>query len=574
MARKSRRNAGIPIGKTEMETFPTAIYARLSVENSGKDDNGASIGNQIEVCREYVRERPDLQLAKVYQDNGWTGTVMRRPAFEEMMSDAAKGLIKAIVVRDLYRFARNYIEIGTYLESILPDLGVRFISVKERFDTLEACTGGGSLAVPLQNLINDLYSKDISRKVETALRAQMERGTFRWRLLPYGYRWDESHVNIVPDERTAPVVRQIYQWRLEGVSVQRMARMLDEMEAPKYMQAEGEAPAPWATSSINEILQNPAYAGTRVYGVRHSAIYMGVKLEKRPEEEWFVMENAHEPLADAETYEAVRKSLEANSEKRRASMARTAKDRAKLVDLFQGKAFCADCGHRMYFKRGREDCKDRRWFATYYCSSFHNRRRDTGCSYHYLRQDVLEPRVLEAIRLQVRVALDYGELIRKYRESEGFNGFRNSLNAKIKSVSLKLNAVKEKRGRLYEDYASGILDAGEYAFAKAAFERDYETLNGELETLSAKKAEFSETMSDENKWLRAFKGLKRTRKLTQGLVDAAIDKVLVHEGGDIEIVFRHEDVFRLTEKYLRGEADGNEGGWLPDCRLHPAFRRG
>ena len=561
MARKSRRNSvtgNENIGKG-LEIYPAAIYARLSVENSGKDDGGAALENQIEVCREYVCEHPDLKLVKVYQDNGWTGTVMRRPAFDEMMEDAGNGLIKAIVVRDLSRFARNYIEMGTYLESILPDLGVRFVSVKERFDTLEAGGANESLAVPLQNLINDLYSKDISRKVETALRAQMERGAFRWRLIPYGYRWNEDRTNIVPDEETAPVVRQIFKWRLEGVSPKKMAKKLDEMGAPKYRQAEREEPGLWATSTISDILANPAYAGTRVYGVRHSAIYMGVKLEKRPEGEWHVTENAHEAIVDRETFDAVQESLKAKSEKRRESMRATAKGRAKLVDLFAGKAFCADCGHRLYFKRAKADCKNTYWFAHYHCGSVLMRNRPV-CSYHYVRQKDLESKVLEAIRLQIKVALDYEELIAKYRAGAECAGFRDGLNAKIKSVSLKLNAVKGKRERLYEDYVAGLLDAGEYAYAKKAFEKGFEALDGELDALSAKKAEFSETISDKNKWVRMLKGVKRCKKLTQGLVDAVIEKVLVHEGGAVEIVFKYQDVFLLTEKYLKGEHDGIEKG--------------
>lgn len=178
MARKSRKaQAQEPVAETkkEVSVLSTAIYARLSVENSGKDDDGNSLQNQIDVCRDYLDGCPYLQLTEVYSDNGKTGTVFDRPAWNRLMDDVRTGKIQRIVVRDLSRFGRDYVETGNYLEKIFPALGTRFISVKENFDS---STGGSieSLSVSLQNMVNAIYSRDISKKVSTALRAQMETG--------------------------------------------------------------------------------------------------------------------------------------------------------------------------------------------------------------------------------------------------------------------------------------------------------------------------------------------------------------------------------------------------------------
>src|SRR5574344_2038876 len=168
MARKSRKIQSEPQEIVQpSQIFPTAIYARLSVENSGKDDDGAALQNQIDVCREYIKTCPYLNLVDVYSDNGKTGTVFDRPAFNRLMDDIRDGSIKCLVVRDLSRFGRDYIESETYLERIFPKVDVRFISVKEQFDTFATDGSNESLMIPLQNLINDLYSKDISRKVST-----------------------------------------------------------------------------------------------------------------------------------------------------------------------------------------------------------------------------------------------------------------------------------------------------------------------------------------------------------------------------------------------------------------------
>ena len=577
MGRKSRRNGSevLPVMQKGAEIMPAAIYARLSVENSGKDDGGAAIGNQIEICKEYLKECPELHLVKVYEDNGWTGTVMRRPAFEELMEDVRKGLVKAIIVRDLSRFGRNYIETGTYLEKVFPRLDVRFISVKERFDTFKVDRSNESLMVPLQNLINDLYSKDISRKVEAALHVQMEEGTFKWRRLPYGYQWDEEHENIIPDEATAHIVRNIFQWAADGMPYGIIAENLDKMNAPKYYGEDGQEQSTWSKSTIHGILSNPAYAGKRAYGRRHSAIYKGIKLEKRPEEEWYIIENAHEPLVAMEVYDTVKEQLRQNTKKRQDSMQKTAKERAKLLNLFENRIFCADCGHKMYFHRHQMDRKDKRWYADYYCSSWQIRKH-LGCSYHHSVQDSLHEKVLAALRTQVEVALDYETVIQKYKNSKSDKEIRKHMDQKIQEISGKISIIQTKKTRLYEDFTEGILDEEEYIYAKETYSKEYELLNQQLEELTVKRTEYREMASLENKWIRMMKNLRGTRKLSQELVDTAIERVLVYEGGDIEIVMKYQDVFELTRDYvlkIQGEgesADGEPNGEAGDCNLYQA----
>lgn len=563
MGRKSRRNKSEVLSsvQTGQEVFPTAVYARLSVENSGKDDSGAAIGNQIEICKEYIKECRELQLVKVYEDNGWTGTVMRRPAFDELMEDVRKGLIKAIVVRDLSRFGRNYIETGTYLEKIFPRLDVRFISVKERFDTSKVDQSNESLMVPLQNLINDLYSKDISRKVEAALHVQMEEGTFKWRSLPYGYRWDKEHKNIIPDEVTAPIVRDIFQWTADGMSREKIAEKLDEIGAPKYHSEDRQEQKAWNPSTLYGILSNPVYAGKRAYGRTHSAIYKGIKLKKVPEEDWYIVENAHEPLVTMEIYTKVREQMLQNSKKRQDSMKKTAKAREGLVDFFEKKIFCAECGYRMYFHRHQMDCKDKRWFANYYCSS-HRNRKHLGCSYHYIVQDSLHEKVFAALRTQIEVALDYEKIIQKYKDSKSDKDIRKRIDSKIQETSRKLKALQTKKTRLYEDFTEGILDEAEYSYAKETYGKEYELLNKQFEEMVAERTEYQEMLSPGNKWIRMMKSIRETRKLSQELVDTAIERVLVYEGGDIEIVMKYQDIFELTRDYvmeIQGEGEDTDG---------------
>lgn len=551
MGRKSKRNLDDTSMKpsTSVDVFPTAIYARLSIENSGKDDCGASIENQIDVCKEYIKEMPDLQLLRVYQDNGWTGTVMHRPAFDELLEDVRAGLIKAVVVRDLSRFARNYIETGTYLESIFPEMDVRFISVKERYDSLKADGTNESLMIPLQSLINDLYSKDISKKVETALHAQMEEGTLKWRMLPYGYKMNQEHTGIVPDEARARFVQNIFQWYSEGLSYVKIAKKLDVLDAPKHWRTEEMNDRPWNPASIYSILRNPIYTGKRVMGRYHTAIYKGIKFEKVPASDWYVTENSHEPLVADELFVAVNRKLDKNAEKRREDMAKSQKERAKLINIYKGKVFCADCGYGLFFHRHPEYGETKKWRADYYCSSWQTRKW-IGCSYHYISMRSLNEKVLDALKIQINLALDFEDMIKKLKNTRTEQLVRNRLNDIIKSLSIKIGSLQKRKTQLYEDYTEGIVDEEEYLYIKTSYEREYDQLNRQLEACIQKRTDYIEAFSSENKWIKMIKSIRGTKKLTKDVVDAFIEKVTIYEGGRIEITMKYQDVFDLTKNYI------------------------
>ena len=561
MARKSRKvTAAEPIMEaTPAQRFPTAIYARLSVENSGKSEKVDIIANQIEICKSYLTERPYLDLVDTYVDNGRTGTVFDRPEFNRLMTDIRSGRIKCLVVRDLSRFGRDYIETGTFLERIFPQIGLRFISIKENFDSFDTGGNSESLLIPLQNMVNSLYSKDISRKVSTALKAQMESGEFKKRNLPYGYRWDDEHSNMVFDEETAPIVRKIFQWKIEGLSLPAIADRLDAMDAPnpefqKYQVGvrTGNATAKkvWNKSTLTSILDNPHYVGDTVLGRTLNAIYKGVKNQHIDRENWIVFPDTHEAIISREDFQKVREMREAAARARIEKMERSEEIRATLINLFDGKIVCAECGRKLYFHRKRVDKrKDGAWYAFYECSS--SVKRGNLCMPHYTRQDKLEADVLAAIQLQVKAALNYDKLLAKLRNSEGERSIRDQQNALITSLNLKLSGVSKKRTRLYEDFTEGILDEEEYAFAKKAYDEQYADLSRRLDEAIQRKVKFAEAMSEDNKWLTLMKSVSGAEKLSQDLVDESVELVKVHEDGSIELVMKYGDIYALTVQSIK-----------------------
>ena len=564
MARKSRKTtpAVEPVVEAApLQIFPTAIYARLSVENSGKSENVDVIANQIEICKSYIADRPYLSLVDTYIDNGHTGTVFDRPEFNRLMNDIKSGRIKCLVVRDLSRFGRDYIETGTYLERIFPQIGLRFIAIKENYDNFDTDGSNESLMIPLQNMINALYSKDISRKVSTALKAQMEQGTFQKRNLPYGYRWNEEHTNMVIDEETASYVRLIFQRKIEGCSMPMILDELDRLGAPNTelrkrqngtRTGDGCSCKGWHKSTVYGILTNPHYVGDTVLGRSMVAIYKGIKSHNvKDKDEWIVFPNTHQAIISREDFQKVQDIMNAASVARQTKMQKSEEIRATLINLFDGKIFCADCGKRMYFHRKKVDKrKDGGWYAFYECSTYVGRRYE-HCTAHYIRQDRLERDVLAAIQLQVMAALDYDKLLDKLRGSEGEKNIRDKQNALITSLNLKLSGVSKKRTRLYEDFAEGILDEEEYTFAKKSYDEQFADLSRRLDEAVQRRSKFNEAMSVDNKWITLMKSVSTTTQLSQELVDESVEKVKIHEDGAVELVMKYGDIYALTIQSIK-----------------------
>ena len=564
MARKSRKTtpAVEPVVEAApLQIFPTAIYARLSVENSGKSENVDVIANQIEICKSYIADRPYLSLVDTYIDNGHTGTVFDRPEFNRLMTDIKSGRIKSLVVRDLSRFGRDYIETGTYLERIFPQIGLRFIAIKENYDNFDTDGSNESRMIPLQNMINALYSKDISRKVSTALKAQMEQGTFQKRNLPYGYRWNEEHTNMVIDEETASYVRLIFRRKIEGWSMPMILDELDRLGAPNTelrkrqngtRTGDGCSCKGWHKSTVYGILTNPHYVGDTVLGRSMVAIYKGIKSHNvKDKDEWIVFPNTHEAIISREDFQKVQDIMNAASEARQTKMQKSEEIRATLINLFDGKIFCADCGKRMYFHRKKVDKrKDGGWYAFYECSTYVGRRYE-HCTAHYIRQDRLERDVLAAIQLQVKAALDYDKLLDKLRGSEGEKNIRDKQNALITSLNLKLSGVSKKRTRLYEDFAEGILDEEEYTFAKKSYDEQFADLSRRLDEAVQRRSKFNEAMSVDNKWITLMKSVSTATQLSQELVDESVELVKIHEDGAVELVMKYGDIYALTIQSIK-----------------------
>ena len=570
MARKSRKNTGAVI-ETPVQTsnyFSTAIYVRLSIENSGKDDDGDSIANQISFCKAYLAEHTDLKLYDIYEDNGEKGTNFDRPEFKRMMDDIRGGKVKCVLVKDLSRFGRDYIEAGKYLEKIFPFMGIRFISITDGYDSLTCDDAEGALMIPLKNMINDVYAKDISRKIITSFRARQEKGEFLPAFAPYGYvKSKEVAYRYEIDQETAPYVRMIFEWKAEGVSHNEICKRLNDMGAVTparrkvdigIWRAEKYKHTVWHGRTIIDIMKNPTYTGCIVYGRIPKSLYEGIKMHRAPEEEWRYVPDAHEPIVSQELFDKVQKMFADRAEKFKAKMDENAPLRELVTNHFKGKIYCGDCGKRMRFVKPT----DKRYpvdqdHAVYVCGGY----LDSGysrCSRHSIRYPVVADAVLAAIIIQLELALKQEQLIRQMRGSVREKNLIDKYVGQINYLSQELKKTNSKREALFENFAEGILDEAEYQFAKKKYDEEAKEIEKKLTVEKAKKVQLDDILSLSNEWLMTIHKAENVIEIDAGLVKHLVSSVKIFEDNRVEVELNFGDqrnIFNRIIAEMAGEAN-------------------
>ena len=354
MARISRKKGNVNQTGTDVkDIFRTAVYLRLSVEDNGKKD-ADSLDNQRELLLSYVADRPYLELIEIYEDNGWTGTDFDRPAFQRMLEDAQKGKINCIVVKDLSRLGRNYVEAGNYLEKVFPFLNLRFIAVNDNYDSA-SLTSGEHLGATLKNVVNDIYAKDISRKSCSALKMKRVKGEYIGNYAPYGYLKDPQDKNhLIVDTETASIVVEIFTMRAEGLGVGTIIRKLNEKGYPspgrlRYERGiitnnntKGKA-LPWNRHVLTDMLYNIAYIGHLAQGKSTSCLHKGIPFHWTDPSEWDIAENTHEPIISMDLWEQVQRVNQSLSNAAKASHGKYG-NLPKRENPYGSLLRCADCG--------------------------------------------------------------------------------------------------------------------------------------------------------------------------------------------------------------------------------------
>ena len=559
MARTKRKtNPVIPAMEAPAQAqkqYRAAAYVRLSVEDSGKP-GADTIEGQKNLLLRFIEDDPTLTLYGLFCDNGRTGTDFDRPQFEKMMEEVRKGHIDCIVVKDLSRFGRNYKETGNYLERIFPFLGVRFIAVNDGFDTLTAQRGADGYLVPLKNLINEVYSKDISRKSGSALAAKQKNGDFIGAWAPYGYRKreDDPH-KLELDEATAPVVRQIFRWRAEGVSVTRIARRLNDSGVPSpsaYLYNTGVCKTEkyngviWYVQTVKNLLSRQVYIGHMVQGRKRQSFYENRGQYKKPREEWIVVENTHEPLIDRETFDKVQELARRKNAEYFENLGRFT-HLENTENILKGLVCCADCKRPLV--RYKNVSHEKKLWYTFICPTHAN---DIGsCPLKNIREDALFPMLLQAIQTQIALAADMEALIRRVNSSPKYKKQTATLQGKLDTAKKALMRCNGLYDSLYQNYVDKLMTEQEYMTLKRRYKAEAEEAERLIDALTRQQSEAA-AHTPENPFLATFGSFRGADTLTREMAQALIQRVYVDGDSNIEIVFRYRDEYKELCTYLEG----------------------
>ena len=484
MARKSRKNmmlqenTALP-DKEKKVLFKAGLYARLSHEKEENIERG-TIETQMELMKNYVKDHEDIVIEEEYYDASFTGTNFERPDFKRMLEDAKTGRINCIIVKDLSRLGRNYVEMGNYIERVFPFLNVRFIAVTDDFDSFRP---GTDLMMPLKNIVNEFYAKDISKKVSTAHRRKWTTDEYMCGFAPYGYLKSKTEKNrIVVDEATAGNVRLIYKLFLDGKGYTPIAKYLNEqgiMSPLMYLKSLGyqqnvRTNGVWTKTTVKSILTNQAYIGSAVHGKVVIEKYNNIPLHATDPSEWVVVENTHEPLIDKKTFEKAQERVKEISD------AYFAKEFTKHppneMNLLKGKIVCGDCGKGM-----RLSPRTTKSYV-YFCGTFSD-GINPACSRHKIDQEDVNKAVFAQISNHMRCCIDALRVIRELNaRSSGLKKY-DVYEKAITRQRRELEKVNRKFSELYGDYSEHLINESEYLTLKQQYLLKSEALKKEIDNL-------------------------------------------------------------------------------------------
>lgn len=539
-----------------LERYDTALYLRLSKEDgdvaSGSKNESNSIANQKSLIMDYLQSRPEFRVVSIREDDGFSGTDFNRPAFQAMMEDVKKGVINCIIVKDLSRFGRNYIEVGRYLEKLFPMLGIRFIAVNDNYDSLETDTAH-DIVVPFKNLINDSYCRDLSVKIRSHLAIKRKNGEFIGAFACYGYLKDKNNRNqLVVDTYAGQVVKDIFRMKINGMSQYRIADALNEqgilspMEYKKYLGSHFESSfkvnpkAVWTAKAVTRILTNEVYTGVLVQGKQTTPNHKVKVRQEVDEADWIRVENAHESLIDRVLFDIVQNLMGRDT--------RTSPNETQVFPL-SGLIYCGDCGHPMVRKISRYTKKEKvdtaQTYGYFLCSE---KCGKGGCSWHRISESDLMGAVLGAVNLHIQKVLDVQEALKQIENAP-------SRQLMIQKYLERLSMKEEERKKaerlkigIYEDLKDGLLDKEEYQKLKAEFDSRIAAADAAVKELKRQIAELEGSHSANTPWMNYFQQFGRLEQLTRWAAAIIINKILVYEDNRIKITFNFEaDLNRIQE---------------------------
>ena len=529
----------------------TALYERLSRDDFGKDDDqqreSNSISNQKAMLEEFAARQGFTNIVH-FTDDGISGTCFERPGFKRMMEDIKSGKINCIVVKDLSRLGRNYIEMGKYLEQIFPMMGIRFIAINDNYDNANSeSSDSDSIVVPFKNLLNDSYCRDISIKVRSQLDMKRRKGEFIGGYAIYGYCKDKRNKNrLVVDEYAADIVRSIYRRKLEGMSAQAIAEQLnsENVLAPsEYKRLCGlnyhsgfkaGTHAKWQAIQVLRILKNEIYTGTMVQGRRQKINYKIKKIRDVEESGWIRVPNMHEAIIPQKLFDTVQEVLKLDT---------CASKGQQTVNLFSGIVRCGGCGQNMV---RRTVSKNGKKYIYLHCVTNHN---GLGCSSHLISESKLAEVVLAALQGKVQQISGLEHRLDEINEIPKNERRLKSVEEHLKMLEQEEQKYQTLRRQLYEDMSSGIVNKEEYKEFSHSFNEKVETIRKAKAEMNRQRDCLNNLDVEHLPWIEDFKSYQNLTSLNRRVLVELVESITVYDKEHIHIQYRFDQEIRNVLEY-------------------------
>lgn len=533
--------------------YIAGLYYRLSQEDERQGES-VSIDNQRTILRKYAEER-GFTIHDEYIDDGVSGTTFQRPEVQRLLDDAKTGVINTIIVKDLSRFGRNYIEVGQYVDYVFPAFGIRFIAIQDNVDT-ENRDSGAMEMMPIMNVFNEWHAANTSKKIRAVLKSNAREGKYHARKAPYGYvKSDTEKKTPIVDEEAAAVVKRIFEMRASGLSPHKIADKLNEDKIPnpskysfdKYgIVGKRNHFNLWAFCAVNSILRNPTYLGHMAQQRWGSVSYKNHKRYKKDEREWIVVKNTHEPIITQELWDKVREVEK--------SVAQGRKTKRGYTHPLSGFLFCADCGGKMKLNYINQDGK---LYFNFNCGN-HLRLGKSYCFSHFIRAKDIEAIVLDDIQTMAqRIVLDEKtireDFIRHNAElaDQAIKSAKKGLQIKRKrkeelSRLMQLAYEDRLKGKMPEDICIGFIQM---------YSDEQKRLENEITELEERLTETTNTIQSADDFIRNIKKYLEAPELTREMCYELIDRIIVgghpkHTGKEreIDIVYKVDIASVLRHK--------------------------
>lgn len=526
------------------------IYLRLSREDGDKMESD-SIRNQRELITEFISKNKRMRIVKEYVDDGYSGTNFNRPNFIKMVNDARTKKINCIVVKDLSRLGRNYIDTGRYIEKIFPSLGVRLIAVNDNYDSNDKSTDESQIIIPFKNLINDAYCRDISMKIRSHLDVKRKNGQYIGSFALYGYLKDPKNKNhLIVDEYAAEIVEMIFNLALSGYGTAKIAEKLNEMGVqPPYDYKrklgfnydcgfKSGDNAQWCPESVKRILKNEMYTGKMIQGKLRKINYKVQKSVYVDKEAWMCVDGTHAPIIPREKFDAVQDILSRD--------VRTPPSQDRVLPL-SGYIKCGSCGQNMVRRIERRGTKNYVYFR---CSTY---KSSGECTPHQINCKKVEASVVEAIRRQIELLDKVERIISIVDEQPGERIAVQTIDKQLEKLIQEIEYYGSLKAKLYKDMVDGVVEKADYLDLNERFDKSRKSVEESYNKLMEKKKQIMSGQIHLQPWVEKLKEYRNITELSRAAVVTLIDRVIVHHPNEIEVIFLFEDEMKSLAKYIEPE---------------------